>query len=273
VFHLAAQAIVGTANRSPLATFEANIRGTYNLLEAARRSGLNPHVVLASSDKAYGDQGGEAYDESSPLAATHPYDVSKACADMLGRSYFESYGLPVCVTRCGNFFGGGDLNWNRLVPGAIRSLLAGEAPVLRSTGRELRDYFYVRDGAMAYIHLAERMAADETIHGRAFNFSANFRMNSLEMIGAICRQLGSRIEPRILGTATNEIPAQRVDSTLARERLGWAPRWTFDEALEETLAWYQAHLAGLESEASEANQAGGVDEPEAATGRRLGRAA
>jgi len=128
VFHLAAQAIVGTANRSPLATFEANIRGTYNLLEAARRSGLNPHVVLASSDKAYGDQGGEAYDESSPLAATHPYDVSKACADMLGRSYFESYGLPVCVTRCGNFFGGGDLNWNRLVPGAIRSLLAGEAP-------------------------------------------------------------------------------------------------------------------------------------------------
>jgi len=247
VFHLAAQAIVGTANRSPLATFEANIRGTYNRLEAARRSGLNPHVVLASSDKAYG--------------------VSKACADMLGRSYFESYGLPVCVTRCGNFFGGGDLNWNRLVPGAIRSLLAGEAPVLRSTGRELRDYFYVRDGAMAYIHLAERMAADETIHGRAFNFSANFRMNSLEMIGAICRQLGSRIEPRILGTATNEIPAQRVDSTLARERLGWAPRWTFDEALEETLAWYRAHLAGLESEAS------GVDEPEAATGRRLGRAA
>ena len=219
-FHLAAQAIVGTANRSPLATFEANIRGTYNLLEAARRCGLNPHVVLASSDKAYGDQGGEAYDESSPLAATHPYDVSKACADMLGRSYFESYGLPVCVTRCGNFFGGGDLNWNRLVPGAIRSLLAGEAPVLRSTGRELRDYFYVRDGAMAYIHLAERMAADETIHGRAFNFSANFRMNSLEMIGAICRQLGSRIEPRILGTATNEIPAQRVDSTLARILLG-----------------------------------------------------
>lgn len=190
---------------------------------------------------------------------------------MLGRSYFESFGLPVCVTRCGNFFGGGDLNWNRLVPGSIRSLLAGEAPVLRSTGRELRDYFYVRDGAMAYIHLAERMAADDSIHGMAFNFSANFRMNSLEMINAIASQLGSRVEPRILGTATNEIPAQRVDSTLARERLGWAPRWTFEEALEETLAWYRAHLAGLE------NGAGVPDEPALPAGKRaagrLGRAA
>jgi CDP-glucose 4,6-dehydratase len=193
--------------------------------------------------------------------------VSKACADMLGRSYFKSYGLPVCVTRCGNFFGGGDLNWNRLVPGAIRSLLAGEAPVLRSTGQELRDYFYVRDGAMAYIHLAERMAADDGIHGEAFNFSANFRMNSLEMIRAICKQLGSRIEPRILGTATNEIPSQRVNSTLAREKLGWAPRWTFDEALEETLAWYRAHLAGLE------NEAVNLDEPAIPAGSRLGRAA
>jgi CDP-glucose 4,6-dehydratase len=186
---------------------------------------------------------------------------------MLGRSYFKSYGLPVCVTRCGNFFGGGDLNWNRLVPGAIRSLLAGEAPVLRSTGQELRDYFYVRDGAMAYIHLAERMAADDGIHGEAFNFSANFRMNSLEMIRAICKQLGSRIEPRILGTATNEIPSQRVNSTLAREKLGWAPRWTFDEALEETLAWYRAHLAGLE------NEAVNLDEPAIPAGSRLGRAA
>ena len=247
IFHLAAQAIVGTAQRSPLATFEANIRGSYHLLEAARRSGLNPQVVLASSDKAYGDQAGKAYNESSPLLPTHPYDVSKACADMLGRAYFVSYGLPVCVTRCGNFFGGGDLNWNRLVPGAIRSMLAGEAPVLRSTGQEVRDYFYVRDGARAYLHLAERMAQDDGIWGDAFNFSAGFRLNSLQMLEALARQVGSRTQPRILASAFNEIPQQRVDSTLAREKLGWSPAWGLDEALLETLAWYRAHLAGLES--------------------------
>lgn len=241
VFHLAAQAIVGTANRSPLATFEANIRGTYNLLEAARRSGLNPHVVLASSDKAYGDQGGEAYDESSPLAATHPYDVSKACADMLGRSYFESYGLPVCVTRCGNFFGGGDLNWNRLVPGTIRSILKGEAPLIRSDGTYIRDYFYVKDAVHAYLTLAERLL-EPGVAGSALNFSNEIQVDVLALVERIIQVMGSALRPTVLNEAAGEIRHQYLSAARARSVLGWSPLYQLDEALAETVAWYRAFL-------------------------------
>src|SRR6185503_7672250 len=157
VFHLAAQTIVGIANRNPLSTFESNIRGTWNLLEACRRSPLVKSIVLASSDKAYGDQATLPYNEAMPLQGRHPYDVSKSCADLISQSYAHTYGLPVCVTRLGNLYGGGDLNWNRLVPRTSRSALRGERPVLRSDGSFVRDYFYVEDGALSYMHLAEQM--------------------------------------------------------------------------------------------------------------------
>ena len=159
VIHLAAQTIVGIANRNPISTFESNIGGTWALLEACRRSPLVQQVVLASSDKAYGDQEHLPYDEEMPLQGTHPYDVSKSCADLIAQTYAVSYGLPVVITRCGNFYGGGDLNWNRIVPGTIRSVLRGERPVIRSDGRFVRDYFYVEDGAIAYTTLVEALAA------------------------------------------------------------------------------------------------------------------
>jgi CDP-glucose 4,6-dehydratase len=245
IIHLAAQTIVGTANRSPLATFEANIRGTYHLLEAARRSGLNPDVVLASSDKAYGDQQGDAYSEDTPLRAEHPYDVSKACADMIGRAYTVTFGLPVCVTRCGNFFGGGDLNWNRLVPGTVRSLLEDRPPVLRSSGSPVRDYFYVKDGAEAYLLLARRMAEDRSIHGEAFNFSAGFRLSAMEMVERLTRLAGGRHAPRVLANAPNEIPHQEVDSAKARDILGWRPRHGLDEAAVRRPTIYERPLEAL----------------------------
>src|SRR5947209_10618092 len=182
VFHLAAQTIVGIANRSPLSTFETNIKGTWSVLEAARRCGSEPQVIVASSDKAYGEQVVLPYLETAPLRAQHPYDVSKACADMLGLTYYQTYGLPVCVTRCGNFFGGGDLNWNRLIPGTIRSILRGQRPVIRSDGSYVRDYFYVKDGAAAYLHLAECMARQPEVIGQAFNFSTEIQETVLQMV-------------------------------------------------------------------------------------------
>ncbi|HKB36296.1 MAG TPA: NAD-dependent epimerase/dehydratase family protein, partial [Gemmataceae bacterium] len=182
VFHLAAQTIVGIANRCPLSTFESNIKGTWCLLEAARRCGHRPDVVVASSDKAYGEQAELPYTEETPLAGRHPYDVSKSCADLLALAYHHTYGLPVCVTRCGNFYGGGDLNWNRIVPGTIRSLLRGERPVIRSDGLFVRDYFYVEDGVLAYMLLAERLAADPTLRGEAFNFSNEIQVTVLDLV-------------------------------------------------------------------------------------------
>ncbi len=175
VIHLAAQTIVGIANRNPVSTFESNIRGTWNVLEACRRSNIVKSIVVASSDKAYGDQEELPYGEDTPLEGRHPYDVSKSCADLIAQSYARSYGLPVGITRCGNFYGGGDLNWNRIVPGTIRSVLRGERPVIRSDGQYVRDYFYVEDGAAAYMLLAEELDARPELHGQAFNFSNESR--------------------------------------------------------------------------------------------------
>src|SRR5204863_4575758 len=171
VFHLAAQTIVGIANNNPISTFETNIAGTWALLEACRRSPTVSRILLASSDKAYGDQDELPYNEDTPLEGRHPYDVSKSCADLIAKSYAITFGLPVVVTRCGNFYGGGDLNWNRIVPGTIRSILRGQRPVIRSDGRFIRDYFYVEDGAAAYMLLAERLRTTPTVRGEAFNFS------------------------------------------------------------------------------------------------------
>lgn len=243
VFHLAAQTIVGIANRSPLSTFEANIKGTWCLLEAARRCGYAPQVVVASSDKAYGDQDDLPYTEDAPLQGRHPYDASKSCADILSLTYAHTYKMPVCVTRCGNFYGGGDLNWNRIVPGTIRSALRGEAPVIRSDGTFIRDYFYVKDGAAAYLHLAERMAADPAVNGHAFNFSTEIQVTVLDMVTRILTQVGSDLRPVVMGEARNEIKHQYLSAAKARSMLAWSPSYGLDESLGETVAWYREFLS------------------------------
>lgn len=246
VIHLAAQTIVGIANRSPLSTFESNIKGTWCLLEAARRCGYDPVVVVASSDKAYGEQSALPYTEDAPLQGRHPYDASKSCADIIALTYHHTFRMPVCVTRCGNFYGGGDLNWNRLVPGTVRSILRGQRPVLRSDGTLIRDYFYVKDGAEAYLHLAEQLSKRPEIAGHAFNFSNEIQVTALEMVQRILRALRSPLEPDIRNEAKNEIPHQYLSAAKAREVLGWSPRWELDGALAETIAWYRDFL-GAES--------------------------
>jgi CDP-glucose 4,6-dehydratase len=244
VLHLGAQTIVGIANRNPVSTFEANIRGTWHVLEACRRSPLVRQIVVASSDKAYGDQPTLPYSETAPLEGRHPYDVSKSCADLIARTYFETYRSPVCVTRCGNFYGGGDLNWNRIVPGTIRSVLRGERPVIRSDGKFVRDYFYVKDGSRAVMHLVERMAADRALLGEAFNFSNEIQVTVLELVRRILDVMGSKLEPDIRDEATHEIVHQYLSAEKARERLGWRPSWDLERGLGETIDWYRAYLAG-----------------------------
>jgi CDP-glucose 4,6-dehydratase len=216
VFHLGAQTIVGTALRDPLECFESNIRGTYNLLEAARR--LTPLVqsfVVASSDKAYGDSPVLPYTEDMPLNGKHPYDVSKSCTDLIAQTYAHTYGLPVSIARCGNIYGGGDLNWSRIVPGTIRSLLAGERPVLRSDGGPIRDYIYVKDVVDAYIALADATPRDG-IEGEAFNFSPQSRYTVMDIVAALGRVMKVEPNPLVLATATMEIRDQTLDATKAR---------------------------------------------------------
>lgn len=241
VFHLGAQTIVGTANRNPLSTFEANIRGTYNLLEACRRSSLVKAIVIASSDKAYGEQTKLPYTEETPLQGTHPYDVSKSCADLLSYAYFESYGLPECVTRCGNFYGPGDLNFNRIIPGTIRSLLNGANPVIRSDGTFIRDYLYVKDGALAYKLLAEKMLGDRSLHGEAYNFSTESQTTVIELVNKITGLMGSNLKPVIMNQAVNEIKNQYLSAKKAHEQLGWRPKYSLESSLSETISWYREH--------------------------------
>lgn len=243
VFHLAAQTIVGIANRNPVSTFETNIQGTWALLEACRRSPTVKQVVLASSDKAYGDQEELPYDEATPLQGTHPYDVSKSAADLIGRTYAVSYGLPVAITRCGNFYGGGDLNWNRIVPGTIRSVLRGQRPVIRSDGKFIRDYFYVEDGANAYIALAEALAARPDLTGQAFNFSNEIQVTVLDLVRRILRVMDSNLEPDVRNEASNEIIHQYLSAAKARRELGWSPLFDLEKGLAATIAWYRDFLA------------------------------
>lgn len=244
VFHLAAQTIVQTANRNPVSTFESNIGGTWSLLEAARRSPLVRSVVIASSDKAYGDHEVLPYDESAPLQGVHPYDVSKSCADLISRSYAVTYDLPVAITRCGNFYGGGDLNWNRLVPGTIRSALRGERPVIRSDGSLIRDYFYVEDGALAYMALGEALRLDPALAGEAFNFSNELQVDVLTLVRKILALMGTSLEPDIRADARHEIQHQWLSAAKARRELGWSPAFSLDEGLERSIAWYRGFLGG-----------------------------
>ncbi len=239
VIHLAAQTIVGIANRNPVSTFETNIAGTWSLLEACRRSPAVKQIVIASSDKAYGDHEVLPYREDAPLQGRHPYDVSKSCADLIAQSYATTYDLPVAITRCGNFYGGGDLNWNRIVPGTIRSVLRGQRPVIRSDGHYVRDYFYAEDGAAANMVLAEHLSADRALRGEAFNFSNETQVTVLEIAERILGLMHSDLKLDVRGEATNEIRHQYLSAEKARRVLGWEPLCTLDEGLNSTIAWYQ----------------------------------
>lgn len=239
VFHLAAQTIVSIANRNPMSTFETNIKGTWNILEACRRNPTVKRVIVASSDKAYGEHEILPYTEDAPLKGSHPYDVSKSCSDLLAFSYHNTYELPVCITRCGNFYGGGDLNFNRIVPGTIRSILLDERPIIRSDGTFIRDYIYIRDAVNAYLFLAKKM--DELdIHGEAFNFSNEIQLTVLELTNQILRTMDKPdFEPIVLNEVKGEIKHQYLSAAKAKNILGWSPTYTVEEGLKETIDWYK----------------------------------
>jgi CDP-glucose 4,6-dehydratase len=245
VMHLAAQTIVGIANRNPVSTFEANIQGTWALLEACRRSPRVKQIIVASSDKAYGDCETLPYDETTPLQGTHPYDVSKSCADLIAHSYAKSFGLPLVITRCGNFFGGGDFNWNRIVPGTIRSIVRGERPIIRSDGNFVRDYFYVEDGAAVYTLLAEELAKNPNLRGEAFNFSNEIQLTVTQLADRILKQMGSHLVPDVRNEASNEIREQYLSAEKARRMFNWKPMFSTEEALSKTIDWYTTHLRGV----------------------------
>jgi CDP-glucose 4,6-dehydratase len=242
VIHLAAQTIVGIANRNPVSTFETNIGGTWLLLEACRRSPTVKQIVIASSDKAYGDHEQLPYTEAAPLQGRHPYDVSKSCADLIAQAYAQTYDLPVAITRCGNFYGGGDLNWNRIVPGTIRSVRRGQRPVIRSDGQYVRDYFYAEDGAAANMVLAQQLAANRDLRGEAFNFSNEIQVTVLDIAERILALMDSDLELDVRGEATNEIRHQYLSAEKARRELGWEPLCSLEEGLGRTIAWYKEFL-------------------------------
>ncbi|HEX4458433.1 MAG TPA: NAD-dependent epimerase/dehydratase family protein [Polyangia bacterium] len=243
VLHLAAQSIVSVANRNPMATMESNIRGTWTVLEAARRSPRVKQIVIASSDKAYGDHPKLPYTEDMPLHGKHPYDVSKSCSDLVAQMYAGTYGLPVCITRCGNVYGPGDLNWNRIVPGTVRSALKGERPVIRSDGKFVRDYVYVDDGAAAYIRTAEELAKNPELRGHAFNFSNEAPITVLQLVDRILKVAGrSDLQPDVRNEASHEIKEQYLSSEKARRMLGWKPVFSLDEGLKRAVDWYRVLL-------------------------------
>ncbi|MEL6309389.1 MAG: GDP-mannose 4,6-dehydratase [Chloroflexota bacterium] len=244
VIHLAAQTIVQIANRNPISTFESNIQGTWELLEACRRSPQVAQIILASSDKAYGAQDNLPYTEDTPLQGQHPYDVSKSCADLIAQTYANTYNLPVVITRCGNFFGGGDLNWNRLIPGTIRSVIRGEAPIIRSDGKFIRDYFYVEDGALAYMTLTQALAEQPELAGHAFNFSNELQLTVLDVVENILREMQSDLVPDVRDEVRHEIKHQYLSAEKARTTLGWQPTYAWEEGLSRTIAWYQVFFGG-----------------------------
>jgi len=244
-FHLAAQTIVGIANRMPVPTFETNIKGTWTVLEAARLWPGTKRIIVASSDKAYGDHETLPYDEAAPLQGRHPYDVSKSCADLIAMSYAATYSLPVAITRCGNLYGGGDLNWNRIVPGTMRSVLRGERPVVRSDGSPRRDYIYVLDVVDGYLALAEAMV-DGALTGEAFNLGLDQPQSALDMVRRIIAlSPHPSLEPLVVGHAPHEIQDQYLDSSKARRLLGWEAAHTLDEGLSETMQWYAEYFQAL----------------------------
>jgi CDP-glucose 4,6-dehydratase len=242
VFNLAAQTIVPIANRNPISTFESNVRGTWSILEACRISPTVKQIVTASSDKAYGEHSKLPYTEDYALQGTHPYDASKSCADLIAHAYAATYGLPIGITRCGNFYGGGDLNWNRIVPGTIRSIIREKKPIIRSDGKYVRDYFYVEDAVEANMLLAEHLAKNKGIYGQAFNFSNEEPMTVIDIVNRIIKLMRSEQKPEIRNEATGEIREQYLSSRKARETFDWKPHFTITQGLERTIEWYRLFL-------------------------------
>jgi CDP-glucose 4,6-dehydratase len=250
VFHLAAQPIVGVAKADPMGTLEANVQGTWHVLEAARSTASVKQIIVASSDKAYGDSDNLPYVESHPLAGRYPYDCSKSCADLISTMYATTYRLPASVVRCANLFGGGDLNFNRVIPGVIQATLRNEPFVIRSDGKFVRDFLYVKDAALGYMFIAERLAGNGALIGEPFNLSLESRLSVLDVVDVVLGLMERQdLEPVILNQASAEIREQYMDCSKARRMLGWAPRYTFAEGIRETIAWYAQHFASLEREA------------------------
>lgn len=247
VFHLAAQTIVTIANNDPLSTFESNIKGTWNVLEASRHGKNVKQVIISSSDKAYGEKEKLPYREDDPLMGSHPYDVSKSCADLISQSYHKTYGLPVCVSRCANLYGGGDLNFSRIIPGVIRSAFYNESPVIRSDGKYVRDYFYVEDAVSAFMALTERMQ-EKNIHGEAFNFSSGIHLNVLDLTNKILKIMGKKLKPRILNETRNEIRDQYLSVRKAEKLLGWKPSYGLEPGLKKTIEWYAEYFGRQEKQ-------------------------
>jgi CDP-glucose 4,6-dehydratase len=243
VFHLGAQTIVGAAYREPLQTFESNIRGTYHILEACRQHlDLVERIVIASSDKAYGIADELPYTEDMPLKGCHPYDASKSCADLLAQTYFQTYDMPIVIVRCGNIYGGGDLNWSRIVPGTIRSLLNNQRPIIRSNGEYIRDYIYIKDVVDAYLNVAESITK-KNISGEAFNFSTESRMTVIEIVNEIRSIMDKEeLEPQILNLNLKEIPEQLLSAEKAHKILGWYPQYDLKKGISETVEWYRNYF-------------------------------
>ena len=242
VFHLAAQPLVTIANRGPLATFESNIRGTWNVLEACRlHKDIIKRIVIASSDKAYGSQEELPYRETAPLKGEHPYDVSKSCVDLISQSYHKTYGLPIAITRCGNFYGPGDLNFNRIVPETIKNVIENKRPPIRSDGTFIRDYIYIPDAVDGYLKISENMDKKEII-GEAFNISTSNKLSVLEMVKLILKIMNSNLEPEILNEAKGEIKHQYLDGSKIKRILNWEPKHSIEQGLTETIEWYKKNL-------------------------------
>jgi CDP-glucose 4,6-dehydratase len=248
VFHVAAFTQVGVARRQPAAAFASNVQGTWSMLEAVRRSPAVEQILIASSDKAYGEHPTLPYDETMPLLGQEPYDASKACAEIVARTYFASYGTPVAITRCANLYGPGDRNWRRLVPGTLRSILLGERPIIRSDGSLVRDYLFVRDAASAYVLLAEAMMSDSSLAGQAFNFSAELPLSVMEMVQRLQAAAGTDLAPIVTAEAVGEIPAQYLSARKSREVLGWVPAVTLEQGLAETVDYYRELLGADRAE-------------------------
>lgn len=246
IFHLAAQTIVPISNDNPLSTFESNIAGTWNLLEACRLCKGIESIVVASSDKAYGEAEHLPYQENTPLKALFPYDVSKACADMIASCYAKTWQLPIGITRCGNFYGGGDLNWSRIVPGTIRSILREQQPIVRSNGNSVRDYIYVEDAVSAYLTLAQALTQKTELYGEAFNFSTESPASALQIVEKILSIMNSSLSPIVLNESHNEINAQYLSATKAQDILGWHANFTLEEGLKKTVPWYHSLLMEIE---------------------------
>jgi CDP-glucose 4,6-dehydratase len=243
IFHLAAQPLVQVAKRDPVGTLRANVMGTWNVMEACRLTG-RAHVVVASSDKAYGATDNLPYRETHPLQGRYPYDVSKSCTDLIAQMYAATYGVKTAIARCGNLFGGGDLNFDRTIPGVIKATLAGQPFVIRSDGRFVRDFLYVKDAAESYLILGQRLSEDKSISGEAFNFSLGERLTVVEIVQMALRIMGrSDLQPVIQNIVTTEVREQYLDASKARERLWWRPKYGMEEAIRETVDWYRDHFA------------------------------